>query len=46
MRDPERAARTADEGRLPGAELAGDRDDVARLQALGEPRRNGFGLLG
>ena len=34
-RDAERAAGAADERRLPRAELAGDRDDVARL----EPRR-------
>jgi hypothetical protein len=43
--DAERAACAADERRLAGAELAGDRDDVADLQALGEPRRDGFGLL-
>jgi hypothetical protein len=29
LRHAERAAGSADEGRLPGAELAGDRDDVA-----------------
>ena len=41
--DPERARRTADERRLPGAELAGDGDDVARRERL---RQAGCELLG
>jgi hypothetical protein len=35
--DAERAGGAADERRLPGAELARDRDDVARAQVGGEP---------
>ncbi len=40
---PERAARAADEGRLAGAELARDEDDVARAQ---RPRQVGGDRLG
>src|SRR5919201_1702637 len=36
--DAERAAGAADEGRLAGAELAGDRDDVAERERGGESR--------
>ena len=41
--DPEGPAGAADEGRLPGAELAGDGDDVAGAQLAREPRRRRLG---
>ena len=41
-RHAERTAGAADEGRLPRAELAGDRDDVAGSQTLREPGRELF----
>src|SRR5215218_3268083 len=43
--DAERAARTPDEGRLAGAELPGNRNDVARLQRRGEGCRETLGFL-
>jgi hypothetical protein len=46
LRDAERTAGSADEGRLPRAELARDDDDVAGLETLGELRGDGLGLLG
>jgi hypothetical protein len=45
LRDAERAAGAADEGRFPGAELAGDGDDVARLEPGGDAAGERLGLL-
>jgi hypothetical protein len=42
----ERAARAANEGRLAGAELAGDGDDIARSKPRGEFRARGLGFFG
>ena len=42
--DAERPARSSDEGRLPGSELARDGDDVADREALGEGGRDPLGL--
>jgi hypothetical protein len=46
LRHAERAAGAAHERRLPRAELARDRDDIARLQAGDELRRELFRFLG
>ena len=46
LRDAERPAGAADERRLAAAELAGDEDDVARLEARGDARGERLGLLG
>jgi hypothetical protein len=43
--DPERTARAAHEGRLPGAELARDGDDVAEAEMPREAGGDGLGLL-
>src|SRR3954471_684903 len=44
--DSEGAAGAADQGRLAGAELAREEDDVARPQALGDTGAERFGLGG
>jgi hypothetical protein len=44
-RDAERTAGAADEGGLPGAELAGDQDDVAGDEACRKPTRKRLRLL-
>src|SRR5919204_6306465 len=44
--DAERAAGAADERRLAGAELAGEVDDVARLEPRRQLRRDALRLLG
>jgi hypothetical protein len=46
LRHTERAARAANECRLPGAELAGDGDDVADLELGCEARRQLLRLCG
>jgi hypothetical protein len=43
--NPQRPAGTADERRLPGAELARDRDDVPGLQLPGQTSRDLLGLF-
>ena len=45
LRDAEGTAGAADERRLAGAELAGDGDDVAGLQVLGDAGGDRLGLL-
>jgi hypothetical protein len=45
LRHAERAARTAHERRLPGAELPGDRDNVADVQVNSELRCELFRLF-
>ena len=42
---PERARRAADEGRLPGAELPREQNDVARFELARKARRKSLGLL-
>jgi hypothetical protein len=44
--DAERAGGATDERRLAGAELAGDRHDVARAQVGGEPGSELLGFFG